>query len=200
VAAAQRGVFNNGEFMKYKSMAALALMTLSANALGSVGLGVTLRDDPTIYVPIDVTDHFRIEPLIRFYNDEYSERVFGESSPYSIREINEFSALELGVGLFGVIPVSDAAQIYVGGRIALVSAEAEQSYDGGSRPVGFNSEGEKSEMDGYTFAPTLGFEYRFGEHFSIAGIRFTSTEDDDEYAQEIDSTSTVTNIVLRYRF
>jgi hypothetical protein len=140
------GRINNGkgEFMKYKSMAALVLMTFSANTMAGVGLGVSLKENPTIFIPIDVGRHFRTEPFFSYANYETSSRIFAPPSPYTVQTVYERTDQILGIGLFGVIPVNESASIYLGGRIGKVTTEYENRIDGGTQPEYLPFEPEKS--------------------------------------------------------
>lgn len=140
---------------------AVALALASGNALAAdFGVGISVRsDDGWLYVPIDVSKSFRIEPSIRYVNSEL------KIDQGSFQSKDEVETWELGVGAFGLRRVTEAAHIYYGARFAYV--DTQNSTDGtGSFGQRVRSE---SQQDGYRIAPTLGFEYLFGGHFSVGG-------------------------------
>jgi hypothetical protein len=177
-----------------------ALLCISGSALAEVGLGVSIQsNDSTIYMPINVSKGFRIEPMLQYRKSSNEERLY-PSSLYTLTASADTTAYMLGVGLFGVTQLGESANVYYGGRLGYVKAEFEVSYPG-TLPPGYGRPMSSSEdIDGFMVAPTIGLEYRFSEHFSIGGeaaLTYSST-DGDETSNE--STSTTTNIIFRYMF
>lgn len=138
---------------------ALALCSSSVPA-ADFGIGISARsDDGFLYVPIDITQSFRIEPSVRYVSNEYTyTQSFGEDS-------SETEQWELGIGIFGLKKVTDAAHIYYGARVAYVDVQS-SSVDESSYYVPIYSE---TDQDGYRIGPAVGFEYLFGQHFSVGG-------------------------------
>jgi hypothetical protein len=188
--------------IKMKKIAMVtALLCVSGSALAAdFGLGVSIRsNDSTIYVPIDVSKSFRIEPMLRYQNSKSESSVFGAGSPYTVAATAELTSWNVGVGVFGVTQVAESANVYYGGRIGYISADYETSY-AGTAPPGVSFLPSKDKSDGFFLAPTIGVEYRFSDHFSIGGeaaLIYTKV-DGDQYTDE--STSTSTNIIFRYMF
>jgi len=177
----------------------VSMLGISATAgAANVGLGVSLRqDDATIYVPIDVSKTFRIEPLLSYEQQEFEYEV-APNTGYTA--IQERTSIRIGTGLFGVASVGDSAAMYYGGRIAYLSRKTKLSYSG-TLPSSFVPQpGSEQDQDGFSLAPTLGLEYRIGEHFSVAGEAMLTHSRIDGDGEEESNTVTSTNVVFRYRF
>ncbi|MFC4309041.1 hypothetical protein ACFPN2_08115 [Steroidobacter flavus] len=165
--------------------AGLALFASGAMA-ADFGVGVSAKsDDGVIYVPIDFSDKFRLEPSLRYYKEERNDDPGFDS---------ESDLLELGVGVFGKSKVTEAAQIYYGGRI---------TYFDGSSKTGSS----KTTVDGYGIAPTFGVEYVFGGHFSLGGevayaFEKTDSEDNSFFSNDIENETqgTQTRLIFRFMF
>lgn len=183
----------------------LALCSTSVLA-ADFGIGISAKsDDGILYVPIDISKSLRIEPSVRYAKSEsyydYFDQVGGDES----------KALEIGVGVFGVKQLTDAVHIYFGGRLAYVDFDTSSFY---ARAHGASS--NHTAQDGYSVGPTVGFEFLFGEHFSLGGeasYNFVDLEgesttwrsnpfDSDVDREDIESKShgTDTRLVLRYMF
>ena len=139
---------------------AVGLALAATNALAAdFGIGVSARsDDGWLYAPIDISKSFRVEPSVRYGSNELS--IDGGSLTSQ-----ESETWELGVGVFGIKKITDAAHIYYGARLAYVDSETSSTQTSGFGSV---IRGE-STQDGYRIGPTLGVEYLFGGHFSIGG-------------------------------
>lgn len=144
-----------------KLYVAAALAVCSGSALAAdFGAGISARsDDGFVYVPINITKSFRIEPSVRYLS---SEQTFTQSGSVDTSETDQW---ELGVGVFGLKQVTDAAHIYYGARLAYVDVQS-TTVDQGSFGTTVYSE---SDQDGYRIGPTVGFEYLFGGRFSVGG-------------------------------
>jgi hypothetical protein len=184
--------------------AALAMCSGSAMA-ADFGLGISARsDDGFLYVPIDITKSFRIEPSVRYLS---SEQTFIQSSAQDTSETDQW---ELGVGVFGLKRVTDAAHIYYGARLAYVDVQS-TTVDEGSFGLTLYSE---SDQDGYRIGPTVGFEYLFGGHFSVGGeasytfldvegestARLGNSLSPSTVTTEQKSNGTQTRLIFRYMF
>lgn len=166
--------------------AGLALFASGAMA-ADFGIGVSARsDDGIIYVPIDFSESFRLEPSFRYYKNEITqENIFGGTS------VSESKLLELGIGIFGKSKVTEAAQIYYGGRLTRFDAS--------------NSFGDDS--DGFGVAPTFGAEYVFGERFSVGGevayyFEDSDSEDNSSFTSDVENETqgTQTRLIFRFMF
>lgn len=178
-----------------------AVLSVPGSALAAeVGLGVSIKSsDSTIYVPINVSESFRIEPMLQYVNETSEDRLLPDT-PYTIAASYDTTQWIVGAGLFGVTKLADSASVYYGGRIGYQSVKNEIAYTG-SLPPGYTRPASSSdEYDGYLLAPTVGLEYHFSEHFSIGGeaaLTYTSFDGDDS---ENENVSTSTNIIFRYMF
>lgn len=165
----------------------LALVSLAIAApvwSADIGVGVSVKsNDHTIYVPIDINDTFRIEPLVRYSKDT------SESDGARTRH----ETLEIGAGLFKLYPLTESIHIYYGGRLSYLNLESELNY-----PASMVS--SNTSADGYRIAPTLGFEYFFNKHVSIGGEAQWFYSDLEHDRQDLSATGTNTNLILRLRF
>jgi hypothetical protein len=139
---------------------AVGLALCSSSVLAAdFGLGISARsDDGIVYAPIDISKSFRIEPSVRYAS---TERSMQDSD---ISESLEAETLEVGVGVFGRKQVTDAAHIYFGARLAYVDLESTSN-----SVMSFSRQRTETKEDGYRIGPTVGFEYLFGQHFSVGG-------------------------------
>ena len=185
-----------------KVLVLTALLAVSGDALAAeVGLGVSIRSgDPTIYVPIDIGERFRIEPLLRYQSHKSEQLLSAPSSSYTLTGTAKTTSLAIGSGFFGVAALADSATVYYGARLAYLTSKLDVSYSvsGAGGPPAPASTNEK--QDGFLLAPTLGLEYRLSEHFAIAGEAALEYSKIDGDGNEESGTRTTTNIVFRYRF
>lgn len=188
-----------------KLYVAVCLALGSSSVLAAdFGVGISARsDDGYLYVPIDISKTFRLEPFARYGTSKLS---FTEDG---LENTQDTETLELGVGLFGKTQVADAAHIYYGARLAYVDTESTIV-----QPSIFGDViRSESAQDGYRIGPTLGFEYLFGGHFSVGGeVSYTFLDIEGESRASIDgfelsrveteqtSNGTQTRLILRYMF
>lgn len=173
------------------------------------GIGISVQsDDSWIYMPIDFSPRFRIEPSIRFVDSESESSQPGSFSTTNITVRTQSDALEIGLGVFGLAAIADSVRMYYGGRISYIDSKTTQTIT--TRFANFTDvDSEKSSQDGYRIAPTLGFEYLFSDHFSIGGeaewyyqkldADFTLSSGGVARA-EADSNGTDTRLIVRFRF
>lgn len=179
-----------------------------------VGIGVSAKsDDAWIYVPIDFESKYRLEPSLRYAKDKFSLSQPASQTSSGSTTNQEVESFELGLGGFRIVGVGDNAQLSFGVRIAYVDSKSEVSSIT-TFPFGaiFESSSEVSQ-EGFRIAPSIGFEYLIGEHFSIGGEASYSFLDVDgdgssrsnsgtvtrvETSQE--SSGTQTQLILRYMF
>lgn len=179
-------------------IAALLMMFLTASpalaSSGSIGFGVSfLEDGVAIYVPVNLTDYMRIEPVVSM------ERITINSDRSNGSDITD-RELTIGAGVFGLRPVGQSAQLYYGMRLLHLRKDGTET-DSFSR--------EESEYRGYQAHALAGLEYSFGSHFSIsgeAGLEYTDVDvtfrdtrlGRDE--QSVTETRTRTNLIARFYF
>lgn len=189
-----------------KLVAAVSLALCSSGALAAdFGIGVSARsDDGMLYVPIDISKSFRLEPSVRYASSEQDD---------NYRSRAETKELEIGVGVFGLKQITEAARLYYGARLGYLDRQDDSSYMGNSATTT-----QENDQDGYRAGPAIGFEYLIGKHFSVGGeasytfvdldgenvtrtrnhfIDFV-TESRSDISQE--SNGTQTRLIFRYMF
>jgi opacity protein-like surface antigen len=175
----------------------LALSASSALA-ADFGIGVSVKsEDGAIYVPVQFAEKFRLEPSVRYGSSE-------DTSKYSSATVTTDSRTwELGLGAFGLTKVSEAARIYYGARVSYFDGKTT------SRTVTrTGSGGYETTLDGFGFAPTLGVEFVFANHFSLGGeAAYVFQETDSETVgissptnSESEDQGTQTRLIFRYMF
>jgi hypothetical protein len=139
-----------------------------------MGLGGSIRsDDTAIYLPIEISPAFRVEP---FY--QWSET---DSTPGSSTETRQ-----LGAGGFFRFEVYDHLQTYAGGRLSFVEME----FGGG-------------DLDGFSIEPTVGIEFWATQRFSLALEAFLYWQDLDGNngagaAVENEASGSSTRLLVRF--
>lgn len=125
------------------------LLSLNVNA-AEFGFGATLDgDSTTIYIPINITKEFRVEPYFSSFKQKQSE--------FS----GAYRANQYGFGLFKVKEAAHNTNIIMGVRAAYFSGDS------------------NGKFDGYNFGPVLGFEYFPVKNFSVgadASWQYTQME------------------------
>jgi hypothetical protein len=194
---------------------AVCLALCSSSALAAeFGIGISAKsDDGWIYAPIEINDKYRIEPSVRYQTNEFSTaQVVGNTVSES--RTQETETLEFGVGVFRLMKIAESAQLYFGARVAYVDTEGSAQNTFASFPGSNITTRSESSQDGYRIGPAIGFEYLFGERFSIGGEASYSFLDleGESVASTVGSSSssrvdidqqtsgTDTWLILRYRF
>lgn len=187
-----------------KLVAAVSLALCASGApAADFGLGVSVRsDDGTLYVPIDISKSFRLEPSVRYASAEQTgDRMHAEADD-----------LEIGVGVFGLTQITEAARLYYGARLAYVDRQEDGSSLGNTLLMTW-----ENDQDGYRVGPAIGFEYLIGKHFSVGGeasYTFVELEGESVTTTEYnfglvtqsridtddDSSGTQTRLIFRYMF
>jgi len=118
---------------------------------------------PTIFVPINVSARFRLEPEVGFQYAS-SDGPSGKSDSYK--------TVHVGAGVFGLTTPDDHFTIYYGIRVAYLRFS---HYSGsGAAPNGYSF----PTANGYFLAPTVGGEYFLGDHLSLGGeVQFRYTHE-----------------------
>ena len=162
---------------------------MAANCFGAeFGIGLTANDsDRELYLPIKITDNFRTEISIGFDSREQKTDLTK----------TEADQVEAGIGLFFTQSVYERTLLYYGCRLKYLYVNADREYSDGSH--------YSQRQDGYSIAPTLGFEYFLTDHISLGGeaefyYEYLDGEDEDDL--DIDETYTGTDgrVVIRYYF
>jgi hypothetical protein len=165
-----------------------------------IGLGIDLMSfdfmsyGTKVFVPLDVTPSFRIEPHLLYFNDE------GTTVSSSGTSTSSLSETELGFGFFGIQRLNQQTRLYYGARLAYVSREDESI-----SPTSTST----TDYDGFRFSPTWGFEHYFSENVSFGGeISWYYTDLDMDRFSTFSGTSTGSDemtgtdseIIVRYYF
>ena len=167
----------------------------------NLGVGVTISDikelfqfissdvgiAPTIFIPINISPTFRIEPEFGLYMSTLESN--DESDKLKLGNLN------LGIGFFPMINKKNI-KIYYGPRVGLIYSSSNEYYND-----------TKSEISGIGFyiAPVVGGEFYFAKHFSLGGegqLKYSYSslkEDDDEKGSSL-ILSTRTLVFIRFYF
>lgn len=185
--------------MRNLVVAASLALSASGALAADFGIGVSVKsEDGAIYVPVHLAEKFRLEPSVRYGSSE-------DTSTYSsIISTADTRTWELGLGAFGLAKVSEAARIYYGARVSYFDSKIT------SRTVIRTGGGSGYEItqDGFGFAPTLGVEFVFAQHFSLGGeAAYVFQETDSETvgisspsSRESEEQGTQTRLIFRYMF
>ncbi len=161
-----------------KAALVMVLAACSGSVSAEVGLGISFKSDQaTVYMPIDLSEHFRLEPALTYTSEDEGEEL-------SMEHVN------LGVGMFYQRTQAENLNLLIGGRVGYIETE----YDT------YSSSNE--QRDGYYVAPTLGFEYFIVPKFSLggeAGISYQSTSDSSN-SNDAEKINTVSNLIARFYF
>ena len=182
------------------------LLFVSTGIAAEFGFGASFKSDETaIYFPVHIGSRVIVEPYFSFVDDEslaFSAKVSLEDT-------------EIGVGLFGRVNPTEKASAYLGVRAAYIRSEqtVEQEISLVT-PGGRTSQvvATQTENDGYSIAPTLGFEYFIIDRLTIgaevaweyrdldASVNTSSPFLPGHDKTETSSNRTRTNIILRFYF
>jgi hypothetical protein len=177
--------------MYKKTIAVTISAVFSSFAIGQVGVGVAFQGgDEAIYLPIDVSDNFRIEPSLRYsrYNDKTTYESSSESSSLS-KYTSESEVVSLGVGFFRMKKLAENFGFYSGVRIGYLYSEQKRE-----RP---SSDDYNGYSKGFSFSPAAGFEYFIVDNLSVGGeiaVHYSNMDgNSDDYGVDSDSSSTNTS-------
>ncbi|KAB2878147.1 outer membrane beta-barrel protein [bacterium] len=104
----------------------------------------------SIYLPIHISDKFKIEPELGFTH-------YTASSDYSDQSN---TGIKFGIGFFGKKPI-EQTHVYYGVRLGIIRESEDYSYDG------YGSDKEKSTHK--FIGPAFGAEHFFSPAFSFGG-------------------------------
>jgi len=159
---------------KLLTFAAIGILTSVEAFAADVGVGVDVSaGNNTIYVPINISKEFRVEPYFSTYKND-------DDDGFSYRQS------KVGVGLFKVSEAAHNTNVYWGARAAYI--------DG-------HSDIDESKYDGYSIAPVLGFEYFPVKNISVGAdvsLEYTHVDRDNSY--DSSSSATKTSIGVKYYF
>jgi hypothetical protein len=168
--------------MRATKLAILAgLMPAFAQA-ADWGLGTTVGEsDTTIYVPVQVSEGFRLEPFAGYYRNEFDS----DSGTFGL------SGYSVGSGFFRTVPFGERAQAYFGARLSYSYSKY--------RNVSADETGQ-----GYRVAPVLGGEIFLLPQLSVgveAYAYYSDTDiDGDAFMDGNEEIGTASNFVARFHF
>jgi opacity protein-like surface antigen len=141
-----------------------------------MGLGVAVHaDDPAVYLPIDVSPTFRVEPYFAW--SETDTTVGGASTSSETRTV--------GAGGFFRLGMHERLQAYFGARLGYMEAES-----------------PGSDLDGFSLEPTLGAEFAVTDRVSVALEAFFYRRDLDGAVggapAEQESSGSDTRLLVRF--
>lgn len=169
-----------------RTLIALSLIVFPMAAIADFGIGVSFKSSEAgIYLPITITPRVFVEPYFQYGHGD-SESNFNSSS----------TNLSVGAGLFGVSDLGDDVDFYYGARAAYLRQESSFG-------------GQKSDADGFSIAPTLGFQYYLTDRLSLgaevrweftelSGTRTFESSDPENYNSS--GNGTRTDVLLRFYF
>ena len=179
--------------MKYLSptMMFTCLAVIGAHA-AKTGMGVSVQEDAgTIYLPIEISKHFRCEPslFVRHTDNNYEDGGDGTST-----------TIQFDLGLFGKNEIYERINIYYGARLGYFYYQQE-------RTTSFFSTYD-ADNHGVNIAPSRGIEYFFSERFSVVGevswyfkySEGSSSSTGPIYAEESITTGTDSRLIARFYF
>ncbi|PSQ70657.1 MAG: hypothetical protein BRD38_04805 [Bacteroidetes bacterium QH_9_67_14] len=152
---------------------------------------------PSLLIPIDVSETFRIEPVLGYSRLTTSSSFEGPNDEEETS--TTLTSLRIGVGAFAKAPRGNDTNLYFGGRVG---------YNRVSRSTDDDDEEESTNASGFFIGPTVGGSYFFSDFFSIGGeveARYsnigTSEEEDDFTVSEDVTTITLRpSLVVRFYF
>ncbi|RYY76981.1 MAG: hypothetical protein EOO52_05680 [Gammaproteobacteria bacterium] len=154
-------------------VAFVSILSATSAYAADFGLGVDIKDDAhTIYVPINVSEGFRIEPY-------FSNHKLSQDDPFDSRES------ELGVGFFKVSEVAEKTNMVWGLRGSYI--DGKYYHD---------------EFDGYSVAPVLGLEYFPVSNVSVgADVSYSYRKvEGDSFSGNATSSGTKTAVSVKFYF
>ena len=143
---------------------------------------------PTIYIPMNISDKFKIEPELSYYS----------SSGKNENVEQENTSMAIGVGLFGTTNY-EKSLFYYGFRFSYLNSKTKYS---------FQDEVDRERTSNrFMLGPAVGGEYFFIKHFSVGGeigFQFTVKKDEEtnfeDYLPGSSVNGTDVRIFLRFYY
>lgn len=151
----------------------LATALASSAQAVQYGLGTSINDSQ-LYMPINVSETFRVEPAVYFSNNE-------SSKDDEYRSSSDRSYVRLTSGFFKLSQLSERTSTFVGSRVGLIRYDY-KSEDNNSRYTSYER--------GFIIEPTVGFEFFPIKNFSISGeasVYFSRTKETNSSSYEFSS-------------
>jgi hypothetical protein len=176
----------------------VALLASGTCVAAEYGVGISAKsDNGLIYIPVELTPTFRIEPYIRHSSSDSKQTIDFGATETTFR--SNFEQLEGGLGMFGLAVPKESVRLYFGGRASYFDSDTRSS----TSALQF-----KQSVYGYRIIPTMGFEYLFNGHFTLGGevgYYFEHRNVDERSVSshresESDQNGTESFLILRYFF
>ncbi len=168
-----------------KMMIIGALLLSPSLAAADTGVGISFNGNSNVvYVPFDVSERLRIEPAFHYGRSKFGNSAGGKAEN-----------MHLSVGVFSKTPISETMNLLMGARVGYLTSKNEVQYT--------------TKRDGYSLAPTLGFEYFISENISLGGevaFQYVKTSEKTSFGQtstegaDQTSTGTSTELIARFYF
>lgn len=156
---------------------ALSLIALPMAAIADFGIGASFKSSEAgIYLPITITPRVFVEPYFRYSDRDTDSTIAGSAESGSD---SSFTTLSVGAGLFGVSQLGDAVDFYYGARAAYLRQESSTTalILSPAPILPFSVPTQEFDADGFSIAPTLGFQYYLTDRLSLgAEVRWEFTD------------------------
>jgi hypothetical protein len=158
---------------------------------------------PSLLIPIDVSETFRIEPVLGYSRLTTSREIDAPDDDLNEETSTTLTSLRIGVGAFAKASRGNDTNLYFGGRVGYnrvsynrVRQRNDDDYEESSNPSGF------------FIGPTVGGSYFFSDFFSIGGevearyfnIGTTEEEDDVTVSEDVTTITLRPSLVMRFYF
>jgi hypothetical protein len=153
---------------------------------------------PSLLIPIDVSETFRIEPVLSYSRLTTSSSSEGPGD-YEEKTSTTLSSLRIGVGAFAKASRGNDTNLYFGGRVGYNRA-SRSTDDGDLRNTDDDDEEDSSNASGFFIGPTVGGSYFFSDFFSIGGeveARYSNIGTSEAETGNFTVSEDVTTITLR---
>ncbi|PSQ79404.1 MAG: hypothetical protein BRD37_00170 [Bacteroidetes bacterium QH_8_67_23] len=150
---------------------------------------------PSLLIPIDVSETFRIEPVLGYSRLTTSSSSEGPGD-YEEKTSTTLTSLRIGVGAFAKAPRGNDTNLSFGGRVGY--NRASRNTDDGDDDD--DDEEESTNASGFFIGPTVGGSYFFSDFFSIGGeveARYANIGTSEKEIGNFTVSEDVTTITLR---
>lgn len=150
---------------------------------------------PSLLIPIDVSETFRIEPVLSYSRLTTSSSSEGPGD-YEEKTSTTLTSLRIGVGAFAKASRGNDTNLYFGGRVGY--NRTSRSTDDGDDDD--DDEEESTNASGFFIGPTVGGSYFFSDFFSIGGeveARYSNIGTSEKEIGNFTVSEDVTTITLR---
>jgi hypothetical protein len=154
---------------------------------------------PSLLIPIDVSETFRIEPVLGYSRLTTSREIDAPDDDLNEETSTTLTSLRIGVGAFAKASRGNDTNLYFGGRVGYNRA-SRSTDDGDLRNTDDDDEEDSSNASGFFIGPTVGGSYFFSDFFSIGGeveARYSNIGTSEAETGNFTVSEDVTTITLR---